>query len=338
MVCLRKKGTSFFDEKKYKLDKFNIKMKIENKKILITGSNGMVGKALVKNLREKGCENLLLPDFEELDLRKQKDVENYFKINKPELVFHLAAKVGGIAANIASPAEFLYDNLIMGCNVMESAKNNSVEKLLFLGSSCIYPRECPQPMKEEYLLTGKLEPTNEGYALGKICGLKLCEYYNKQYGTNFISLMPPNMYGINDHFDSKNSHVVSALITKFCNAKENNLESVEVWGTGVARREFLFVEDAVDAMIYFMENISAKEIGAFVNIGCGEDISIKELALLIKELVGYSGELKFDATKPDGMPKKLLDSSKAESLGWKAKTSFRDGLEKTIDWYLGSKR
>lgn len=312
-------------------------MEFKNKKILVTGSNGMVGKALVKSLKEKGCENLLLPEIDELDLRNQKEVEDYFQENKPEIVFHLAAKVGGIAANIASPAEFLYDNLIIGCNMMESAKNNSVKRFLFLGSSCIYPRECSQPMKEEYLLTGKLEPTNESYALGKICGLKLCEYYNKQYGTDFISLMPPNMYGPGDHFDSEKSHVVSALITKFLNAKEKNLDFVEIWGTGIARREFLFVEDAVGAMIYFMENISAQEIGTFVNIGCGEDISIKGLALLIKEIIGYSGELKFDSSKPDGMPQKLLDSSKAESLGWKAKTSFKDGLRKTVEWYLKNK-
>lgn len=312
-------------------------MDLINKKILITGANGMVGKALVKKLREKGIENFLLPDIGELDLRDSKEVEKYFEINKPEIVFHLAARVGGIAANIAAPAEFLYDNLMMEWNVIESAKKNNVEKLLFLGSSCIYPRECPQPMKEEYLLSGKLEPTNEGYALAKICGLKLCEYYNKQYGTNFINLMPPNIYGINDHFGKENSHVVSALITKFVNAKENNLESVEIWGTGIARREFLFVEDVADAMVYFMENYSAGEIGPFVNIGSSEDISIKELAFLIKEIVGYEGELRFDESKPDGMPKKLLDSSKAASLGWRAKTSFREGLKKTIGWYRENK-
>lgn len=313
-------------------------MDLGNGKILITGSNGMVGKALVKKLRERGNNNLLLPPSEELDLRKQKDVENYFEINKPEYVFHIAARVGGIAANIASPAQFLYDNLIMESNVIESSRKNSVKKLLFLGSSCIYPRDCPQPMKEEYLLTGKLEPTNEGYALAKICGLKLCEYYNKQYGTNFINLMPPNIYGINDHFESEKSHVISALITKFINAKQNNSEFVEVWGTGISRREFLFVEDVADAMIYFMENFSAREISPFINIGSGEDVSIKELALLIKDIVGYTGELKFDATKPDGMPKKLLDNSKAFNLGWKAKTPLRDGIKETVEWYIENKK
>ncbi|MEK6833308.1 MAG: GDP-L-fucose synthase [Nanoarchaeota archaeon] len=309
-----------------------------NGKILVTGSDGMVGTALINKLKERGYHNLLLPAFKELDLRNQKDVENFFEKNRPEYIFHIAAKVGGIAANIASPAEFLYDNLIMEANVIESAKKNSVKKLLFLGSSCIYPRECPQPMKEEDLLTGKLEPTNEGYALAKICGLKLCEYYNKQYGTNFINLMPPNIYGINDHFESEKSHVISALITKFVDAKNKESEFVEIWGTGVSRREFLFVEDVADAMIYFMENYSAKEMGPFINIGSGEDISIKELAFLIKELIGYTGNLRFDASKPDGMPKKLLDNSKSANFGWKAKTNLREGLQKTIDWYTKNKK
>lgn len=313
-------------------------MELKDKKILITGGNGMVGKALIKKLKEEGCDNFLLPPYKELDLRNQKEVENYFNINKPNYVFHLAAKVGGIAANINAPAEFLYDNLAMETNVIESAKRNSVEKLLFLGSSCIYPRDCPQPMKEEYLLTGKLEPTNEGYALAKICGLKMCEYYNKQYGTNFINLMPPNMYGLNDHFELEKSHVISSLITKFDDAKNNQAESVEIWGTGISRREFLFVEDAADAMVYFMKNYSAKDIGPFVNIGSGEDISIKDLAYLVKDIMNYNGEIKFNANKPDGMPKKLLDSSKAASFGWKAKTSLKEGLEKTIDWYLQTKK
>jgi len=310
----------------------------KGKKILVTGSNGMVGKSLVKRLREEGENNLLLPSSKELDLRNQKDVENYFEMNKPEYVFHLAAKVGGIAANMAAPAEFLYDNLAMETNVIESARKNSVKKLLFLGSSCIYPRECEQPMKEESLLTGKLEPTNEGYALAKICGLKLCEYYNKQYGTDFINLMPPNIYGPNDHFGSESSHVVSAQITKFNDAKIQGKEVVELWGTGSAKREFLFVEDAADAMVYFMNNYSAKEIGPFINIGSGEEISIKDLAYLVKEIIGYSRELKFNQNpKMDGMPRKLLDNSKAANLGWKAKISLKNGLEKTIEWYLKNK-
>lgn len=297
----------------------------------------MVGKALVKRLQEEGCDNLLLPNSKELDLRNQKDVENYFNTNKPEYVFHLAAKVGGIAANIASPDDFLEDNLSIEKNVIKSARENSVDKLLFLGSSCIYPRDCPQPMKEEDLLTGKLEPTNEGYALAKICGLKMCEYSNKQYGTNFINLMPPNIYGINDHFESEKSHVISSLITKFNDAKNRESKSVEIWGTGISRREFLFVEDVADAMVYFMEKYSAKEITPFINIGSGEDISIKDLAFLIKDIMKYDGELIFDASKPDGMPKKLLDNSKATNLGWKAKTNLREGFKKTIEWYLKNK-
>jgi GDP-L-fucose synthase len=306
------------------------------KKVLITGARGMVGKSLVKRLEKEGQNYLLLPTSEELDLRNQKEVEDYFNLSKPEYVFHLAAKVGGISANINAPAEFLYDNLMIETNVIESARKNDVKKLLFLGSSCIYPRNCPQPMKEEYLLSGKLEPTNEGYALAKICGLKLCEYYNKQHGTNFINLMPPNIYGINDHFNSEKSHVISSLITKFCNAKDERSKSVEIWGTGISRREFLFVDDVADAMVYFMKNYSAQEVGSFVNIGSGRDISIKDLAFLIKDLVGYNGGLEFDPSKPDGMPKKLLDNSKATNLGWKAKTSLEEGLRKTIEWYCKS--
>jgi GDP-L-fucose synthase len=313
-------------------------MNFKNKKILVTGANGMVGKSLIKKLREDRYNNLLLPSSKELDLKNQKNVEEYFKINNPEYIFHLASKVGGIAANMASPAEFLYENIMIESNVIESSRKNDVKKLLFLGSSCIYPRDCPQPMKEEYLLTGKLEPTNEGYAIAKICGLKLCENYNKQYGTNFINLMPPNMYGLNDHFEPEKSHVISSLITKFDDAKNNKAESVEIWGTGNARREFLFVEDATDAMVYFMKNYSAKEMGSFVNIGSGKDVSIKGLAYLIKEITEYKGSIKFDPTKPDGMPKKLLDSSKAASLGWEAKTNLREGLKKTIEWYLQTKK
>jgi len=309
-------------------------MRLEDSRIFITGGNGMVGKALVKRLEEEGHGNLLLPNSKELNLVNQREVEDYFEMNRPEYVFHLAAKVGGIAANMKSPAEFLYYNLAMETNVIESSRKNDVKKLLFLGSSCIYPRECPQPMKEEDLLTGKLEPTNEGYALAKICGLKLCEFYNKQYGTDFINLMPPNIYGVNDHFESEKSHVISALITKFDEANKNKSKSVDIWGSGVSRREFLYVDDAADAMVYFMKNYSSKDIGPFVNIGSGEDISIKDLAFLIKDMMRYNGELRFDPSKPDGMPKKLLDSTKAANFGWKAKTNLKNGLKSTIDWYL----
>jgi GDP-L-fucose synthase len=301
--------------------------------ILITGSEGMVGKSLTKELKKQGFSNLILPSSEDLDLRDQKKTFDYFKKNRPDYVFHLAAKVGGIAANIESPAEFLYDNLAMGANVLEASRRFFTKKILFLGSSCVYPKECPQPMKEEHLFSGKLEPTNEGYALGKICVLKLCEYYNKQYGTNFISLMPPNLYGPGDHFNAKNSHVVSALITKFNKAKKESADNVCIWGTGVARREFLYVEDLVDAIIYFMENYSSKETGPFLNVGTKEDISIKELALLIKEIVGFKGGVVFDKTKPDGMLRKMVDTSKANKMGWSFKTNIREGIAKTYEYF-----
>ncbi len=304
-----------------------------NETILVTGSQGMVGKSLIRKLKEKGYMKILTPSSKELDLRNQNSVINYFKEENIDYIFHLAAKVGGIAANISSPAEFLYDNIIMGCNLIECAKNNNIKKLLFLGSSCIYPRECSQPMKEEYLLSGKLEPTNEGYALSKICGLKMCEYYNKQYGTNFISLMPPNIYGPNDHFDTEKSHVISALISKFHNAKNNKDSTVTVWGSGIARREFLFVEDLANAMIFFMDKYNAEDIPPFVNIGYGKDISIKELAQMIKEIVSFDGEIYFDKSKPDGMLKKNLDVNISKKLGWESQTSLKSGLEKTYMWY-----
>lgn len=308
-----------------------------NSKVLVTGSSGMVGKALVQKLKDLGYTRLFLPSSKELDLINQEDVNRYFKENDIEFVFHLAARVGGIAANISSPAEFLYNNMMIESNVIESARKYNVEKLIFLGSSCIYPRDCPQPMKEEYLLSGKLEPTNEAYALAKIAGLKMCEYYNKQYCTDFISLMPCNLYGPNDHFEEKASHVISALLLKFHNAKQNNLPSIDVWGTGKARREFLFVEDLIDAMIHFISKYDAKDIPAFVNTGYGKDISIKELAELIKKITGYKGEIMFNPEKPDGMPKKLLDSSKAEELGWRAKTELEEGLKITYEWFKDNK-
>jgi GDP-L-fucose synthase len=306
-------------------------------KILITGSNGMVGKNLVERLKKEGYSNLLTPNSKELDLRIKDKVEAFFSENKPEYVFHVASKVGGIKANMESPAEFLYDNLMIASNVVESCKKFNIKKLLFLGSSCIYPRECPQPMKEEYLLSSKLEPTNEGFALSKISGLKLCEFYNSQYGTNFISLMPCNLYGFHDHFEPEKSHVMSASILRFFEAKEKNLPFVEVWGTGNVKREFLFVDDLVDAMIHFMLNYDAKDLNGFVNVGSGEDVSIKELSLLIKEVIGYEGEVKFDPSKPEGMPRKVLDVNKAKELGWKSKTSLKEGVLETINWYLKNK-
>jgi GDP-L-fucose synthase len=305
----------------------------KNSIILITGGRGMVGSALIARLKKDKFTNLLIPTSKELDLTSQKNVSDYFSKNKIDYVFHLAAKVGGIAANIESPAYFLYENLVIQSNVIHAAYQNKIKKLLFLGSSCIYPKDYKQPLKEEYLLADKLEPTNEGYAISKIAGLKLCEYYNKQYGTNFISLMPCNLYGENDHFETKNSHVISSLIYKFTKAKKENLPTVEVWGTGKARREFLYAGDVADAMIFFMKNYDAKDMPSFVNIGSGKDISIKELASVIKKIVGYKGKIIFDTSKPDGMLKKLLDVKKATKLGWKQKTPIEIGLKKTITWY-----
>ena len=306
----------------------------KDSKIFITGGTGMVGKSLVKKLKERGYIHLLTPSSKELDLRNQNDVEEYFNKYKPEYVFHLAAKVGGILANIEAPADFLYHNLIMQSNVIESARKYKAKKLLFLGSSCIYPKNSPQPMKEEYLLTGKLEPTNEGYGISKIAGLKLCQYYNKQYKTNFISLMPCNLYGPNDHFDPKKSHVTPALILKFHNAKKENLPFVEIWGTGNVKRELLFVEDLTDAILYFILNYDAKDLDPFINIGYGKEVTIKELAFMIKDIVGYEGEIRFDPDKPEGMSEKLVDVTKSRKLGWKFKTDLKEGLKKTYEWYL----
>ena len=302
-------------------------------KILVTGAGGMVGKTLVNELKIKGFLNLLTPNSKELNLKNKDEVEPYFMKHEPEYVFHLAAKVGGIKANMNYPAEFLYENLFIQSNVIEASRKFKVKKLLFLGSSCIYPKDSSQPMNEELLLSNKLEPTNEAYAIAKIAGLKMCEYYNKQYGTNFISLMPCNLYGYNDHFEPENSHVISALILKFHEAKLENKDFVEVWGSGNPRRELLFVEDVADAMIYFMLNYDAKDLMPFINIGYGEDISIKELAFMIKEIIEYEGEVKFDISKPDGMLKKLLDVNKAKNLGWESKTGLREGLKKTYEWF-----
>ena len=305
----------------------------KNSKIFVTGSGGMVGRTLVSMLQQEGYINLLLTKSDDLDLRNQIKVDEFFSREKPDYIIHLAARVGGIVANMTNPIEFLMDNMRIGMNVINTSFKYNVKKLLNLGSSCIYPRDCRQPMKEEYLLSGKLEPTNEGYALAKIAALKLCEYYFTQHGCNFISLMPPNLYGINDHFDEKNSHVLSALISRFHKAKIDHLEEVVVWGTGSPRREFLYDEDLSKAIIYFMKNYDAKDLQPFINVGSGEDISIRDLAFLIRDLTNYQGKVVFDVTKPDGMPKKLLDNSRANTLGWKAKTSIGEGIKKTIEFY-----
>ena len=291
----------------------------------------MAGSAIYRKLKEKGYYNFVVRSSKELDLTSQIDVEMFFKKEKPDIVILAAAKVGGIMANIQSPATFLYDNLMIQSNVINSAYKNGVKKLVFLGSSCIYPRDCPQPMKEEYLMDGKVEPTNESYAIAKIAGMKMCEMYNRQYGTDFISIMPCNLYGIGDNFDPLRSHVVAATIRKIHEAKISNSSTVTIWGTGKARRELLFVDDMADACVFLLETYSGNE---FFNVGSGFDVSISELSLLIKEIVGYHGDLVYDTTKPDGMPQKLMDCSKLTQKGWSYKTDLRSGLEKTYKWFL----
>ena len=305
-------------------------MEIDSK-IYVAGHNGLVGSALLRQLQKDGYTNIITRSSKELDLRNQSDVERFFSEEKPDYVILAAAKVGGIVANMTYTADFIYDNLMISANVIHAAYKHQVKKLAFLGSSCIYPRECQQPILEEYLLNGYLEKTNKPYAIAKIAGIELCESYNKQYGTKFISCMPTNLYGINDNFDLQNSHVLPALLSKFVDAKKNNLPSVTVWGTGKALREFLFVDDLASAVVFLMNNYEGNE---HLNIGTGIDISIADLANLIKKVVGYQGEIVFDTTKPDGTPRKLLNVDKINSLGWKAETSLEDGLNKTLDWYL----
>ncbi|NLF84044.1 MAG: GDP-L-fucose synthase [Candidatus Gastranaerophilales bacterium] len=302
--------------------------------IYIAGHRGLVGSALVRQLQAQGYNNLLLKTKDELDLTCQSEVEQFFRQEKPEYVFLAAAKVGGIYANNTYRAEFIYQNLQIQNNIVHSSYKNGVKKLLFLGSSCIYPKFAPQPMKEEHLLTGELEYTNEPYAIAKIAGIKMCQAYNSQYGTNYIAVMPTNLYGINDNFDLNSSHVLPALIRKFYEAAESKLPSVTVWGTGKPKREFLFVDDLADACVYLMNTYNGSEI---VNIGTGEDLSIAELAQLIKEETGYTGETVFDESKPDGTPRKLLDVSKLKSLGWTYKTPLREGIRKTLEWYKSTR-
>lgn len=301
-----------------------------NEKIFIAGHRGLVGSAIVRNLKKNGFENLIYESRDVLDLTNQDQVKSYFGKEKPAYVFLAAAKVGGIYANNTYPAEFLYQNLMIQNNVLNSAYQNDVKKLLFLGSSCIYPKFAPQPMKEEYMLTGALEPTNEAYAIAKIAGLKTAEYFYKQYGISFISAMPTNLYGQGDNYDLQNSHVLPALIRKFHEAKLENKPSVEIWGTGQPKREFLYVDDLAEACLFLMLNYNDVE---FVNVGTGEDISISDLAYIIKEIVGYSGKVEFNRDKPDGTPRKLLDVSKLNTLGWKAKVTLHEGIKMTYDHY-----
>ena len=292
-------------------------------KIYIAGHRGMVGSAIARKLQSSGYTNIITRTSSELDLRNQQAVQDFFEEEKPEFVFLAAAKVGGIHANNTFRAEFLYDNLMIEANIIHAAHLHGVKKLMFLGSSCIYPKLAPQPLKEEYLLTGPLEPTNEPYAIAKIAGIKLCEAYRDQYGSNFISVMPTNLYGYNDNYDLNNSHVLPALIRKIHDAKDNGAPTVTVWGTGNPRREFLFADDLAEACVFLMQEYDGREL---VNIGTGEDISIKELALLIKEVIGFEGELEFDTSKPDGTPRKLMDVSKLHSLGFRHKIELREGI------------
>ncbi len=316
----------------------------KDSRIYIAGHRGLVGSAILRKLEAEGYGDLITRSHQELDLTRQSEVESFFDSESPEYVFLAAAKVGGIWANNTYPAEFIYSNIMVQTNVIQSAYRSSVKKLLFLGSSCIYPRDCPQPMKEENLLSGKLEPTNEPYSVAKIAGIKMCESYNRQYGTHFISVMPTNLYGPGDNFDLETSHVFSALIRKFHEAKkgyESRVTSgernkvVTVWGSGSPRREFLHVDDLADACLFVMNQYDQNEI---INIGVGKEISIQELAEKIKGVVGFEGDIRFDSSKPDGIPRKLLDISKLESLGWRASISLQEGIAQTYRWYVENLR
>lgn len=313
-------------------------MDLQKKKIYVAGSGGMVGSAIVKELRNRNCKNLITRSSSELNLIRQSDVEEFFLSEKPEIVIIAAAKVGGIMANNTLRAEFIYNNLMIEANVIQAAFENKVEKLVFLGSSCIYPKFADQPMKEEDLLSGYLEFTNEPYAIAKIAGIKLCENYFRQYGCNFISAMPTNLFGINDNFNLQNSHVIPALIHKIHNAKLNNSEKVILWGTGKPRREFLYVDDLAEAVVFITEKINAADLYdksiSHLNVGTGEDIEILEVAEIIKKIVGFEGEIEKDLSKPDGTPRKLMDVTRLSALGWKYKTSLEEGLRKTYEWYL----
>lgn len=304
----------------------------KNAKIYVAGHKGMVGSAIKRKLEKEGYQNIVYRTSKELNLEDQQAVRQFFHQEKPEYVFLAAAKVGGINANNTYRAEFIYNNLMIQNNVIQESYLHGVKKLMFLGSSCIYPKLAPQPLKEEYLLTGLLEPTNEPYAIAKIAGIKMCEAYRSQYGCNYISVMPTNLYGPNDNYDLEKSHVLPALIRKFHTAKINQLPSVEIWGTGSPRREFLHVDDLAEACFFLMQNYNEEQ---FLNIGTGEDISIKDLALLVKKIVGYEGEIYFNTSKPDGTPRKLMDVSRLHSLGWRHQISLEEGIKsvyESIDW------
>jgi GDP-L-fucose synthase len=303
----------------------------KDSKIYVAGHLGMVGSAIVRKLKELGYTNIVTKSRKELDLTNQFQVNHFFHFEKPEYVFLAAAKVGGIKANNDFRGDFIYQNIMIQSNIIKASYDNKVNKLLFLGSSCIYPKFSQQPIKEEYLLTGLLETSNDAYAIAKIAGIKMCQDFNKQYGTNYISLMPTNLYGPNDNYDLNNSHVLPALIRKFHEAKVENKEMVEIWGTGTPKREFLYVDDLADACVYLMNSYSGSDI---INIGTGQDVTIEELAFSIKNIVGFEGDIYFNTDMPDGTPRKLLDVSKLESIGWTYKTSLKDGIEKTYKDYV----
>lgn len=303
-------------------------------KIYVAGHSGLVGSAIVRCLNQNGYRNLVLRRHRELDLTRQGEVEKFFQETKPDYVILAAAKVGGINANNTYPAEFIYQNLMVEANIIQAAHATDVKKLLFLGSSCIYPKHAPQPMKEGHLLTGELEKTNEPYAVAKIAGIKMCAAYNRQYGTNYISVMPTNLYGPGDNYDLQNSHVLPALIRKLHEAKVSGQPEAVVWGSGAPRREFLYSDDLADACLFLMERFDAKDVGEFVNIGTGEDCTIAEVAGIVAEVVGFTGKLVYDTTKPDGTPRKLLDVSRMTALGWRAKTGLREGLKRSYQDYI----
>ena len=310
-----------------------------NIKIFVAGHRGLVGSAIVRELIGRGYSNIVTRASLELDLTRQADVEAFFREERPDQVYLAAAKVGGILANSTYPADFIYRNLAISANVIHSAYKTGVVKLLNLGSSCIYPKYAPQPLKEEYLLGGQLEPTNEAYAVAKISAIKLCGYFNRQYGTNFISVMPANLYGPGDNFDIRNSHVIPGLMRRFHEARVGGADEVAIWGTGVPRREFLYVDDLAKACVFLMESKDAADIGEFVNIGTGTDVAIFELAEMLKEVVGFNGRITYDSSKPDGAPRKLLDVSRLDALGWRSETPLETGLRKTYGWFkrhLGS--